>query len=80
MYIHVRATAGHKQESLEQLSETHFSVTVREEAERNQANRRIVELVAEHFGLAKGKVRIVNGHHSPSKLLSVSLEEPKLDG
>lgn len=78
--MHVRAIAGHKQESLEQISETHFSVTVREKAERNEANRRIVELVAEHYALSRGKVRIVNGHHSPSKLLSVSVDEPRSDG
>jgi len=72
MYVKVRATAGTKREEFRQESDTHFSVCVREKAERNEANTRIRELVAEHFGVAVGKVRIVNGHQSPSKLLDVA--------
>ena len=32
------------------------------------ANRKVVELVRRHFKVA-GDVRIINGHHSPSKIL-----------
>ena len=71
MYIHVRVVAGAKKELFEQVSEDHFEAAVREVAERNLANRRVVALVAEHFGVPAGKVRIIHGHHSPAKLLSV---------
>lgn len=71
MYIHVRVVAGAKKELFEQVSKDHFDATVREEAERNLANRRVVALVAGHFGVPVGKVRIVHGHHSTAKLLSV---------
>ena len=37
------------------------------------ANRKVVELVRQHFKSA-GDVRIINGHHSPSKILSVDME------
>ena len=74
MYVKVRATAGAKHESFVAESPTHFSITVREKAERNAANTRIRELIAGHFGLPVGKVRIVNGHQSPSKLLSVDAD------
>ena len=71
MYIHVKVKAGMKKESLTQTSKDHFEVCVRERAERNMANARVLELVAEYFKVSKNKVRIVNGHHSPSKLLVV---------
>ena len=71
MYIHVKVKAGMKKESFKQKSEDHFEISVREEAERNMANTRVLEIVAEHFKVFKNKVRIVNGHHSPSKLLIV---------
>ena len=74
MYIHIKANAGAKRESFAEKSKGHFVVSVREPAERNLANKRIIELVAGHFGLPAGKVRIINGHHSPSKILSVDLE------
>ncbi|KKR62084.1 MAG: hypothetical protein UV43_C0010G0020 [Parcubacteria group bacterium GW2011_GWF2_42_7] len=35
------------------------------------ANAQVLELVAEHFKVPKNKVRIVNGHRHPSKLLVV---------
>ncbi len=71
IYIHVKVLAGAKGESLKVLSRDHFSVSVREKAERNMANTRVLELVAKHFKVPVNKVRIVNGHHHPSKLLII---------
>ncbi|MFA6257349.1 MAG: DUF167 domain-containing protein [Candidatus Paceibacterota bacterium] len=70
-YIHVKVTAGARKESLKQKSEDHFEISVREKAERNMANTRVIEIVAAHFGVPVSGVRIVNGHHHPSKLLVV---------
>lgn len=75
MYIHVRVQAGAKREEVTEKSPDHFLMAVREPAERNLANVRVVELVAERYGVPVGKVRIINGHHSPSKLLSVDMGE-----
>ena len=71
MYIHVLVTAGAKKESLKKKSEDHFEISVKEKAENNLANIRVLELVAEHFNVPKNKVRIVNGHRHPSKLLVI---------
>ncbi len=71
MYIHVKVKAGMKKESWTKKNEDHFEVSVREKAERNMANKRVIELVAENFKKPKNKVRIVNGHMSPSKLLVI---------
>ena len=70
-YIHVKVTASTKKESLKQKSEDHFAISVREKAQRNMANARVLELVAEHFKVPVNKVRIINGHHHPSKLIVV---------
>ena len=70
-YIHVLVTAGAKKESFKQKKKDHFTISVKEKAERNMANARVLELVAEHFKIPKNKVRIVNGHHHPSKLIIV---------
>ena len=75
MYIKVRVIAGSKRESIAQKSADHFNVHVREEAERNMANKRVLELIALHYGVPAGKVRIINGHHSPGKILSVDITE-----
>ena len=71
MYIHIKVTAGAKKETWKKKSEDHFEISVKEKAQRNEANARVLELVAEHFKVSKNKVRIVNGHRHPSKLLVV---------
>jgi uncharacterized protein YggU (UPF0235/DUF167 family) len=71
MYIHAKVTPGAKKETFKQKSEDHFEISVKEKAERNMANWRVIGIIAEHFRVPAGKVRIVNGHRSPSKLLVV---------
>lgn len=73
MYVHVKVTAGVRKESFVEKSKGHFVVSVREPAERNLANGRIIEIIAAHFGVSPKLVRIINGHHSPSKILSVDI-------
>jgi len=71
MHIKVRVRANAKREELEVVSETSLKVSVREKAQDNAANCRVVELIAAYFKLPKARVRIVRGHRSPSKVLSV---------
>ena len=70
-YIHVKVTAGAGEEEFKEKSSDHFEISVKEKAQRNEANNRIIELVAKHFKVPVKKVRIINGHHHPSKLLVV---------
>jgi uncharacterized protein YggU (UPF0235/DUF167 family) len=70
-YIHVKVVSSASHESFKQKSKDHFEIFVKEKAERNMANARVIELLAKHFKVAKLKVRIINGHHHPSKLLVV---------
>lgn len=73
MYIHVSVKAGMKKESFVEEKSGYFAVAVREKAERNFANKRVMELCALHFGVASGKIRIINGHRSPSKLIFIDI-------
>lgn len=70
-YIHVKVSAGAGKELFKKKNEDHFEISVKEKAERNMANIKIVELLAEHFKISAKKIRIVNGHHHPSKLLII---------
>jgi uncharacterized protein YggU (UPF0235/DUF167 family) len=74
MYIKVRVTAGAKRELVEKLSEDHYDISVKEPALRNMANTRIREIIALEHGIPLGKVRIISGHHSGSKMLSVDVQ------
>lgn len=70
-YIHVKVSVGMRKENFQKINEDHFKVSVKEKAERNMANIRIIEIIAEHFKKPKSKVRIINGHQHPSKLIAV---------
>ena len=71
MYVKVRVTPGAKKEIFEQISKDHFKAAVREPAKQNLANRRVMELAAAHFKVHAGRVRLVSGHRSRSKILSI---------
>jgi uncharacterized protein YggU (UPF0235/DUF167 family) len=72
MYIHVKVKTSQKNESVREVGENRFEFEIREEAKRNEANKKIILLVRELYKEAT-EVKIVNGHHSPSKLISVTI-------
>lgn len=71
MHITVKVKTGAKNESVRRLSGERFEISVREKAEGNLANRRVLQLVAQHLGVPLKQVRITKGHHQPSKILSI---------
>jgi uncharacterized protein YggU (UPF0235/DUF167 family) len=74
MYIHVKVNPGAKKELCERLSETSFTVSVREKAERNMANRRVAEILARELKTPAKRIRLVSGHRSPSKVFAVEAQ------
>lgn len=70
-YIKVLVITGAKKESIIATSSNHFKISVKEKAEKNMANKKVLELLASYFKISKGKIRIINGHHHPHKLLVV---------
>lgn len=71
MYIKVRVVAGAKKESVEKISDTSYKLAVKEPAKQNLANRRVIELMAFELKVPKAQIRLISGHQSPSKMLSV---------
>lgn len=68
-YIHVKVVAGARAESLREEKPSYFRVAVKEKAKGNMANRRVIEILSEHFNTKN--IRLINGHQSPSKLFSI---------
>ena len=71
MYVRVSVRPDAKKESVIRTDDTTYSIAVREPAERNLANNRVRELLAEELSVAVGKIRMVSGHRSPKKIFSV---------
>ena len=74
MYIKIKVFPDQKKESFLEVSSLRYEAKLRVPAERNLANSRLIELAADYFGLPSSKIRIISGHHSPSKILVVENE------
>ncbi len=70
MDVKVRVKTEAPREALERLGTT-FVVSVREPAKENRANERVRELLAEALMVPVSAVRIVSGHHRPTKRVTV---------
>jgi uncharacterized protein YggU (UPF0235/DUF167 family) len=74
MFLKIRAKVNAKKESVVKKDDETFIIAVREKAERNDANHRICQIIADFYSLNIEKVHIIKGHKSPSKLLKIDLE------
>lgn len=69
MHLKILVTAGARAEEVAQLGNGRFEVSVKEEAERNTANGRVLEIFRK---LYPGKsVKIVSGHHKNAKIIEI---------
>ncbi|MDQ5971089.1 MAG: uncharacterized protein QG566_35 [Patescibacteria group bacterium] len=75
MYVKVKVFAGAKKQTIKEIGENRYEIHVKEPAERNMANSRVISMVASLYNINPKAVKIFSGHHSPSKLLSIHKEE-----
>ncbi len=73
MYIKVKVTAGANKEIIKNISSDHYAISVKEKAEHNYANKRILEIM--HIEFPHSIIWIISGHHSPSKIVSIERKE-----
>lgn len=71
MYIRVHANPGSRKERVMKIDDTTYQIAVKEPAERNMANIRIREILSEEFAVPISEVKIITGHRSSTKLISV---------
>lgn len=70
MLIKIKVKADSKTEKVEKKSDDLYFVSVKEKAERNMANRRVLQIMRELF---PGKrVNLVKGHQSPAKIVEIN--------
>lgn len=72
MHIKVKVKTGAKKERFALIAPDVLAVEVKEKAERNMANKRVREIVAKHFSKPLSSVRLIKGHHSPSKVFHIA--------
>ncbi|KUK49875.1 MAG: Uncharacterized conserved protein DUF167 [Parcubacteria bacterium 33_209] len=74
MLIKVKAIVLSKEDKVVKKNEDSFEVFVKAEAQRNMANKRIIELLAEYFNLPQYKVKIIKGFKESNKIFNIKYE------
>ncbi len=73
MILRVRVRPGAKEESVRELSGNELEVRVSAPPQKGKANERVRELLAEHFGVSRSRVRILKGEGCRRKLIEIDL-------
>jgi len=73
MHIKVRAYPNSKKEKVIKKSEDSFEVYVKEKAERGEANKALRSALSSYLKIPVGKLRLVKGAKSRSKIFKVGL-------
>jgi uncharacterized protein (TIGR00251 family) len=74
MLIRVFVTTNAKQPRLVRVSEDYLEARVDERAMGGRANKRLVEILAEHFNIPKSRVSIIRGTKARNKTVQIILE------
>ncbi len=74
MFIKIKVQASAKHETVKKLKSDRYLINVKQPAERNLANSRVCQIMADILKVNKKAVRIISGHQNPSKIISVNIE------
>ncbi len=74
MLIRVYVTPNAREARVVKVSEDYFEVRVDERAVGGRANKRLLEILAEHFKIQKSRISILKGTKTRNKLVQVILE------
>jgi hypothetical protein len=69
--IRVHVTPNAKEAGVVKVGEADFEVRVDEVAMGGRANKRLLEILSEHFGVPKSRISIVRGARSRDKVLEI---------
>lgn len=69
MKIFVKVKPGAREEKIVKISETNFSVAVKEPPIKGKANAAVIRVLAGYFGIAPSRLRILVGATSKLKII-----------
>ena len=74
MLIRVYVTPNAREARVVKISDDYFEVRVDEMAVGGRANKRLLEILAEHFKVQRSRISILKGAKTRNKLVQVILE------
>ena len=71
MKISVKVKPNSKQESVEKVGENSFVLRIKAPAREGKANKAVIKLFSEYFGIPKRAVSILKGVQSRNKIIEI---------
>ena len=71
MDIFIKAKPGARENKIEKIDETHFTVWVMEPPREGRANRAIIGALANYFDVAPSRIRLISGFASREKVFEI---------
>ena len=72
MLIKVKVFPCSKKEGVAKKAQDQYEVKVKEKPKQNMANKQTQKLLADYFGLAENKVRLVRGARRQRKIFEIA--------
>jgi uncharacterized protein YggU (UPF0235/DUF167 family) len=69
--VRVRVRADMRRERITEVKPHDFTIDVREPAERNEANERVLALLTMHYNVPIKNAHIISGHQSGNKKVAI---------
>lgn len=71
MRIYVKVTPRSSQRKVEKISEGEYKVHLNSAPVEGAANKELIELLADHFNVAKSRINIVGGKSTRVKMVDI---------
>jgi hypothetical protein len=75
MKISVKVKPNAKQEKIEKVNESHFLVSVKEKPQEGKANKAVIKILAEYFGVPQSQVVLLKGQTSREKIYEIKTDK-----
>jgi uncharacterized protein (TIGR00251 family) len=76
MIIRVKVQAHSTQEKIEEIAQDEYKVWVTAAPADGEANKALIEVLAEHFNIAPSLIKITSGNKSSRKLVELDMDAP----
>ena len=73
MEISVSIIPNSKEPGIVKISENSYKIKVDAIASKNKANKRLIEILAEHFKVSKSSISIIRGLKSRNKIIRIEI-------
>jgi uncharacterized protein (TIGR00251 family) len=71
MKISIRVKPGSKIESVDSMPDGTYTVRVKAPAREGRANEALADVLGDHFGVPKGRIRILRGGSGRLKIIEI---------